>query len=356
MKIAILGAGFAGLGLAWHLLRYSKGRVSLDFYDPAPLGMNASGISLGLLHAYAGKRANKAWNAQTLLYEAHRAISASSLALGQPVILSRGLMRPATSEQQVSDFLKRAQENPAELKWLSNEEAKEKEPQLELPQGCGALFIEEGLTLNVPLYLEGLWRACINLGALFHQTATISDEKLAHYDQVIVALGANSLALPALKELPITPIKGQILVSKWPTNFAPLSMSLAGGKQVVMHHENRTVAIGASYEREFTNLEPDIEKAKKEMLPEVHHFLPHVAQSEVIGCRVGIRACSADHLPLIGQVNEKMWFITGLGSKGLLFHAYTGKLLARCLLDKGDLNHVPFQLQWNLHHKKRPQA
>lgn len=355
MKVAVLGAGYAGLGLAWHLLRYSKGRISLDFYDPAPLGMNASGISLGLLHPYAGKRANKAWNAQSLLDEAHRTISASTQAIGQPVILSRGLMRPAIKDQQISDFQKRAQENPSELKWLSSEEAKEKETQLILPKEGGALYIEEGLTLNVPLYLEGLWRACINLGALFHQTAAITDEKLAQYDQVVVALGANSLALPALKELPLTPIKGQILVSKWPTQFPPLSMSLAGGKQIVMHHDSRTVAIGASYEREFTNLEPDIEKAKQELLPEVAPFLPHVAQSEVIGCRVGIRACSPDHLPMIGQVNEKMWFITGLGSKGLLFHAYTGKLLARCLLDNGDLNHVPFPLQWDLQQKKRPQ-
>ncbi|VAI83448.1 unnamed protein product [Triticum turgidum subsp. durum] len=57
LRYAVLGAGFAGLSVAWHLLKQSPkySRVSVDVYDENGVGGGASGVSGGLLHPYSPK-------------------------------------------------------------------------------------------------------------------------------------------------------------------------------------------------------------------------------------------------------------------------------------------------------------
>lgn len=52
LHYAVLGAGLAGLSVAWHLLKHSPkdSRVSVDVYDKNGIGAGASGVSGGLLH------------------------------------------------------------------------------------------------------------------------------------------------------------------------------------------------------------------------------------------------------------------------------------------------------------------
>ncbi|XP_039164619.1 uncharacterized protein LOC120291399 [Eucalyptus grandis] len=57
LRYAVLGAGFAGLSVAWHLLRHSPEKLHLriDIYDESGIGGGASGIAGGLLHPYSPK-------------------------------------------------------------------------------------------------------------------------------------------------------------------------------------------------------------------------------------------------------------------------------------------------------------
>nr|CAB3469634.1 unnamed protein product [Digitaria exilis] len=57
LRYAVLGAGFAGLSVAWYLLKHSPrdSRVSVDIYDENGVGGGASGVSGGLLHPYSPK-------------------------------------------------------------------------------------------------------------------------------------------------------------------------------------------------------------------------------------------------------------------------------------------------------------
>ncbi|PPR80403.1 hypothetical protein GOBAR_AA40309 [Gossypium barbadense] len=57
MLYAVLGAGFAGLSVAWHLLKESPKDLNLhiDLYDEMGIGGGASGVSGGLLHPYSPK-------------------------------------------------------------------------------------------------------------------------------------------------------------------------------------------------------------------------------------------------------------------------------------------------------------
>ncbi|EPS73177.1 hypothetical protein M569_01580, partial [Genlisea aurea] len=54
---AVLGAGFAGLSVAWNLLQLSfkESDVCVDIYDEVGIGGGASGVAGGLLHPYTPK-------------------------------------------------------------------------------------------------------------------------------------------------------------------------------------------------------------------------------------------------------------------------------------------------------------
>lgn len=53
----MLGAGFAGLSVVWHLLKQSPKELQMriDIYDEVGIGGGASGVSGGLLHPYSPK-------------------------------------------------------------------------------------------------------------------------------------------------------------------------------------------------------------------------------------------------------------------------------------------------------------
>ena len=60
-KYAVLGAGFAGLAVAWHLLAAATPRrpVHVEVFDAHGLGGSASAAAAGLLHPFTPK--GKVW-------------------------------------------------------------------------------------------------------------------------------------------------------------------------------------------------------------------------------------------------------------------------------------------------------
>lgn len=346
MRIAILGAGFAGLGLAWHLLNFTKGTARVDIFDPAPIGANASGISLGLLHSYGGKRANKALYAERALEETHNCLTVSSQALRESVILSNGILRPATTDEQIEDFSTQAFKNK-DTEWWDKEKCEQSIPNLIIPENGGGMFINSGLTVDTTLYLHGLWQACAHHGAIYNQTMEIPEDYEKKYDVIVIALGGASNIFPSTTKLPITPVRGQILAYERPPQVSILPHSLAGTKQLVTDIKSNYIFIGATYERDFKDLKPNLSIAQRDLLPKIESFFPIIKVCKLYGSRIGLRSTTPDHHPLIGRADDKHWFLTGLGSKGLLYHALAAKALATAILDKGNLMHIPKEFLWD---------
>nr|BAD95350.1 putative D-amino acid dehydrogenase [Arabidopsis thaliana] len=114
LRYAILGAGFAGISVAWHLLKESPKelRLSVDVYDEVGIGGGASGVSGGLLHPYSPKgkllwHGAECWReCLELLNVAETAASSSyqstenrdfSESFGNFMVRRRGILRPATN-------------------------------------------------------------------------------------------------------------------------------------------------------------------------------------------------------------------------------------------------------------------
>lgn len=342
MKVAILGGGFAGISLAWYLLHYTLGASRIDIYDPAPVAMGASRISLGILNPYMGKQAKPGWDAQACVREVHRLLTESATACCQPLVIAKGVLRPAQTAEQITQFQARAQEH-SETQWWDAKQCREHIPYMHLPEEGGGLYIPHAITINVEQYLRGLWISILRHSARYMKLTVLSKETLAPYERIVVALGANTLDFAPLKNLPMTRIKGQILQIEWPEHLSPLPMSIAAEGQLVMAPDHKSCFIGSTYEKEFTDFKADLDFARTEILGKVSALFPMLNEAKVLGCRARMRGCSKSHLPMIGRLNEKVWFYTGLGSKGLLHHAWASRHCAQALL-LNDLSLIPKEL------------
>src|SRR5262249_30757439 len=123
----------------------------------------------------------------------------------QPVAEKTGMLRIAVNDEAIRDY-KRTAEKYSDVIWLEAEECQQKAPGIVLQPG---IWIPAALTVNSPLYLQGLWTACQRQGARLFLEKVDSLSSLHTYDLVIIATGAAPL--PELESLPITLVKGQVL-------------------------------------------------------------------------------------------------------------------------------------------------
>lgn len=327
MKIAILGAGFCGLASAWHLVQ--KGLKNCVIFDPLGIGKGASGVAAGLLHPYAGSQAKKNLRADSGVVATHHLLKAAETALGSPVILNKGLIRLAVSDKQKHDFAITASLYP-DVHWLTAEECQSKLGDKQLHPG---IFIDSAIVVDCEKYLKGLWKACENAGVVFEKRRILSLTELAQFDRILVTMGAAAKTLTELKEIKVTPIKGQVLELKWPPGTSPLSLPISSQAYVMMQPGGKNCIAGATFERNFHTEGPDLNTALAEIMPKLQAFFPQMQPSLVIGCRAGIRASAPRHQPLMEKIDKKSWVLTGMGSKGLLYHALYADEVTSLLLD-----------------------
>lgn len=322
MHIAVVGAGFSGLALTWYLL-HAFPSSSIKVIDRRSLGKGTSGLAAGLLHPFAGAHAKLNARGYEGMKATSQLLAVAKEFSSQPVISSqKGSLRLALSSQQQIDFIQNNKLYPFENFWLEPSDC-----QLLAP-GCAeakGLWISSTLTVYSQNYLQGLWKACAQKGAQLEQVNLQNLEELKFFDLIILATGAEGSSLKELSFLPLTLIKGQILEFEAP--FPPLKAPLNSQAYVLMTEKNKSCLVGASYERGASNFQVDLEKAKKEILPKAFSLYPPLDCKAILKCYAGVRACTSHHLPFTYQLSKKTWVLTGMGSKGLLYHALYAKEL-----------------------------
>jgi glycine/D-amino acid oxidase-like deaminating enzyme len=304
MKIAVVGAGFCGMAVTYYLLQQGH---YVTVYDAKPIGESTSGIAAGLMHPYAGRFANYNWKGKEGLAATSQLLNVASTIVGIPVADFSGLLRLALESDQLISFGKSARKHP-DLLWQTSDEARARVPGIAQAPG---IFIPSAVTVNCPLYLKGLWQACEKLGGVFEKK-TVHDLNEFDSDRIVLTTGAHK----GLHDVPLTQVKGQILEYDY-SRILPISIN---SKAYIVTQFGSCLA-GATFEKQFSSLEPDIEVAKLELEPKIHALFPELTKHSIIACRSGVRASTHNHLPIIKQINEKTWVLTGMGSKGLLYHA-----------------------------------
>ncbi len=322
MKIAVLGAGFCGVAVSLELLNQRKGEVTL--YDPNGIGGGASGIAAGLLHPFAGLHSKLNWNGFEGMAATHALIDVAENHLGKEVADRKGILRPALIESQYEDFQLCAKQYPNEVEWLEAKDVAKRFPGV--PERPG-IFIRNGLTVDCKSYLEGLWKGCALKGGKFIQEKV---EDLKEFDLVIACLGAATKKFSGLENLPLAFVKGQILEIEFPEKLPKLPCPL--NSQVYLTSMHGIWIGGSTFERGYTDDNPDPEIAKKILWDKLVELYPPLEKGKIKQVRAGIRVVAPNHLPSLVKVNEKLYSLTGMGSKGLLWHALMAQKLVSTII------------------------
>ncbi|KAK8515411.1 hypothetical protein V6N13_139612 [Hibiscus sabdariffa] len=382
LRCAVLGAGFAGLSVAWHLLKESPKDLHLhiDLYDEMGIGGGASGVSGGLLHPYSPKvkllwRGAECWKeCLKLLSIAEHAVSSEENLVSESgefdhgfLVRRRGILRPATNIKTLNVLNDNAQNclDSCKINIIDKNAAQKLVPDIHMPFNL-AFYMPEAVNVNSQYYLKALFLACQNLVKDFSssgfgkknlclqkRSVCALHELEGEYDAVIVCLGAKADLLPELAgRLPLRTCRGVILHLQLPDHigedYPDHGPSILSDAWLAIKG-NRSLYLGSTWEWKSRNSSPNVSSdeasnALQELLPKASAIYPGITNWSFAGARAGLRAMppltAHGSLPLMGCVNNilgndlkcKYWLFGGLGSRGLLYHGWLGKLTAEAVL------------------------
>ncbi|KAL5839921.1 hypothetical protein ACOSQ4_012529 [Xanthoceras sorbifolium] len=386
LRYAVVGAGFAGLSVVWHLLKHCPKELHLrvDIYDEAGIGGGASGVSGGLLHPYSPKvkllwRGAECWKeCLKLLNIAEAALGSkeSNLEVGESdqtfsefVVRRRGILRPATNTKTLNLLNDNAQNclSSCRIETMDTDAARNLVPDICVPLNT-AFYMPDAVNIRPQRYLQGLFLACKNLAKesasgfgerqliLHLHQKSISNllELEGEYDAVIVCVGAKADTLPELSgKLPLRTCRGVIACMQLPENiredYPENGPSILSDAWLAVQG-SRSLLIGSTWEWKSRNSSPYVSadeafKALEELLPKASAVYPGIKSWCFTGARAGLRAMPPltpnGSVPLLGCIDDlvgenssscKYWLFGGLGSRGLLYHGWLGKLMAQAVL------------------------
>jgi glycine/D-amino acid oxidase-like deaminating enzyme len=315
MKIAIVGAGFSGLSVAWYFQQYTDCKITL--FERKEIGGGASGVAAGLMHPYVGEQGRRTAFASKGINAAKELIAIAEEKLGQKVVVQSGIIRYVQNEKQHRMFLSHCQAfGDVNL------------------HSASSFFIQSGMTIDCLRYLEGLWRAVAEKGAKLIVHEVVDLNSLKGFDLIVVTAGAGSRHFPELKSLNISILKGQVLKCyASQTVELPKASSICKG-YVALSQDPQICYVGSTYQRgDFTD-DPQPDLVKEELFPKISFFFPSVIDLKVVECRAAFRVVRLNHyLPIASRVEKNIWVLTAMGSRGLLYHAYFGKNLVNEILN-----------------------
>ncbi|KAG8470280.1 hypothetical protein KFE25_008701 [Diacronema lutheri] len=385
--LAIVGGGLAGMSVAHHAAA-ADANVGIAVFDVAEPGEGgASAAAAGLLHPLT-TRGGLIWHGVESFQSAAQLVAQTQARSGAQFCFARGVLRVARSEAQATTYRAAAErairqhaltvsdgdvEGGELLCWVDAARARELIGADAAPADCaGGVWCARGLCVDAPAYLRALWAATCEAAAcalwVVHPVHSL-DAACAHFDAVVVAVGAASASVRGLEALPVSLVRGQTLC--WPDVPLPLCprvgvlggqylVPLGGDSGRVPAADGRAATGGAARVVGGATFEPlsagaaplgsaDASTvALAELCEELAQLWPMSAQvAEGSGPPrphgMGVRAMPPrtrlGSVPLAGRVpghERNAWFVAGLGGRGLLYHAELGRTVALAALADDD--------------------
>jgi len=154
-------------------------------------------------------------------------------------------------------------------------------------------------------------------------------------DQVVLAAGAWSGELMKTLgiELPVVPVKGQMILYKCAEDFLP-AIVLAKGRYAIPRRDGH-ILIGSTLEHAGFDKTPTYE-ALTSLKASAIELLPALADAEVVGHWAGLRPGSPEGIPFIGPVpgHDGLWLNCGHYRNGLVLAPASCQLLADLMLGR----------------------
>jgi glycine oxidase len=327
MRIVVAGAGVVGAVAAW---RFAEAGAGVTLADAAPAG-NASMVAAGMLApVFESALDGEAGIARDLLLRGRCAWDALTDVLGFG-LAGRGALAVA-DETTLAAWERDALAADRDVKRLTAAEAESLSPGLRAP--AGGLLAERDARLDPGLALARLSVAGEAAGVLRRRTDVVrfeagggefADGERFTADALVVASGASHSLAPWAPELRnLSPIKGHILRAPDFPGAGPVLRL----PRVYICPDQAGAIVGASMEAGRDDAAVDAAVVAR-LLALAAQAVPALAGRRV-EARVGVRAATADGLPLVGRSEAPgVWLAAGARRNGWLL----APVIAEALLD-----------------------
>jgi len=345
MKVVLIGAGAAGLGIGWKL---AEAGARVTVLERAQVGNGATTASAGMIAAAAeigenvspeaefARRASLLWPAFAKELEAQSGIDIGYRRNGAL------LVRLPQEEGR--------QHDASRLEFLDPAEARGREPLL-AGDIAGAYWAPDEAQVDSQALCRALAVAFVRAGGQVQSNETVvrfereGDKVLGvvtpftthHADVYILAAGAWTArieGLPPEAVPPVTPVKGEIAVLAPPEGNA-LPQHVVWGNGVYVTPRGNRLLVGAT--TELAGFDTSLsQKALYWLYRRVTALMPGLKDWRLAGHWAGLRPFSPDGLPLLGETALPGLYVAGGQYRnGILFAPAIAEVLSRLVLERG---------------------
>jgi glycine oxidase len=352
-KVAVIGAGVIGLGIAWRLAQRGA-RVAV--FDKSAAGSGATHAAAGMLAAHLeaepreenlvalNRASQQLWPAFAADLEA-----ASDMAVDLRTEGTLLLALTGDDQSRLKHVLAFQKSLGLPLEWLSTAEVRRREPHL-TPTISGAIFSPQDHQVDNRAVAAALRVAALKVGVALHENTevervVISDNRVTGIgiageifpaDIVVLAAGAWSrgiAGLPTAALPPVRPVKGQMLALRMDPQAPLLSHVVwAPGAYLVPRKDGRLL-IGATVEEK--GFDPNLTAGGQlALLEATWRALPAIEELPIHEMWVGFRPGSRDDAPIIGESPVPgLIYATGHYRNGILLTPITAEAIAALVMD-----------------------
>jgi glycine oxidase len=353
-KVAIIGAGVVGLGIAWRLAAHG---ALVEVFDRAAAGAGATHAAAGMLAACA-----EAEPGEEALISLGRESQARWPSFAAEVLKASGIdvelrtegtlvvALTADDQARLHHHLVFQHKLGLPLEWITAAETRRREPHL-AGKLAGAVWSPEDHQVDNRKLASALRIAAEGMGAIIREHTPIkeisitggradgvilADETRVSADVVVLAAGAWSRGIAGLPhELrpPVRPIKGQMLALRMdPT--APLLNHVvwAPGVYLVPRRDGRLI-IGATVEEKAFDTSMTA-GGLLTLLEAGWRAVPSIEELPIEEMWVGHRPGSRDDAPILGRGPiDGLIYATGHHRNGILLAPVTADGITRLILE-----------------------
>ncbi|MCX6986651.1 MAG: FAD-binding oxidoreductase [Chlamydiae bacterium] len=313
MRIAIVGGGLAGVALSYYLQMSASIEVTL--FDQEAIGSGASGAASGLMHPYVGEELRRSHRADEAFAAAKALIEVAAQHIGASLADFSGIERVAQNQEQL-DILHDYVIRYGDISYLGEQ----------------SFLMHLGATIDTVAYLQALWGLSQEMGAKFQRKKIVDLTALTGFDHTIVASGVGIFDFSQFTHFRLSTARGQSILNKWPEGIPYLKRSRVGKGYLASTFQKDRICMGATFEKGSRSSDPDREAAICDLGSKMKRLMPELPL-DPIAVKAGVRVSSRGHyFPLIGEVSKGLWVMTGLGSRGLLYHALFAQMLSNAIL------------------------
>ena len=338
--VVVIGAGAVGLSVARRVVEKGGSTLVLDAHPAGGRGSRAAaGVAIPSVRLLQDPELHQFATAGAARLDE----DLSGLEDGRPLRRGRGVLRLVEQEEQRETFEEEAAARDLDPgRWLDAGDLVGAEPLLRGGRFVGGYAGTDGYLVDTDAYLDamlrdalgrgcevGLGETVISVAQASGGSAVVTDRREVRGEQVVLAAGAWSGAIPGLPRLPVSPLRGQMAtIHQAGTNLE----RIVSGRAYLAPWRGSEIVLGAS-EEDAGFAEENTPAGMAFLFAGLIRMAPGLRGARLTRAWAGLRASTPDGRPLLGRIPDSPGVVvaTGHGGQGILSAALTGDAVAEIL-------------------------